>query len=274
MLTPSAATKRIALLDNVKTTRFSWADLESLITSDVISGRALYIGDAGRPNLFTWLITLNGASLSTDMAQRVVEVRLADPVYDGGWEAKVTAFMEDNREALVADMVAFLRRPTVELKRTTRWAMWENNVLARLDIANDCLDVVLRRRGEVDVEEEEAGDIEEYFRGKLEWLGYDVDRDDVFIPNAILTYWYNKATGSRERTRVVKTIIKQMRKEKKLTRLMDYKGEKGRGARWTGEHVRLEDRLQKDLPARLHAKLSEQEWSLLGIEFGPEDYVE
>jgi hypothetical protein len=83
---------RIALLDNVKTTRFSWAELEALITREVISGKRMYVGDASRPNLITWLITLNGASLSTDMAQRVVEIRLADPEYRETWESEVTAF--------------------------------------------------------------------------------------------------------------------------------------------------------------------------------------
>jgi hypothetical protein len=271
ILSRSAATKRIGLLDNVKTTRFSWAELEALITSTTISGRALYIGDAGRPNLFTWLITLNGASLSTDMAQRVVEIRLTDPVYDGDWETKVTAFMDDNRDAIFAGMVAFLRQPTRQLRRHSRWSVWERDVLSRIDVADDCIDVLITRRGEVDVEEEVAGDIEAYFQGKLEWLGYDIDRNDIFIPNSVMTYWYNKATGGRERTSAIKRAIKQMFQEKKLTRLRDYRNKKHRGARWIGYHVLLDERLQYDLAHRLKAKLSDQEWSLLGIELDQGD---
>jgi hypothetical protein len=38
MLTPTARTKRLAILDNVKSMRLSWAELESLITSPIISG--------------------------------------------------------------------------------------------------------------------------------------------------------------------------------------------------------------------------------------------
>ena len=63
LLSTAALDRRVALLDNVKTLRFSWADLEALITADVISGRALYVGEGRRPNTLVWLITLNRASL-------------------------------------------------------------------------------------------------------------------------------------------------------------------------------------------------------------------
>ncbi len=76
LLSAAALDRRVALLDNVKTLRFSWADLEALITADVISGRALYVGEGRRLNTLLWIITLNQASLSRDMAQRVVPVRL------------------------------------------------------------------------------------------------------------------------------------------------------------------------------------------------------
>jgi hypothetical protein len=63
LLSREARQKRIALLDNVKTFNFSWGDMEDLITSSVISGRQLYVGDGTRPNYLVWAITLNGASL-------------------------------------------------------------------------------------------------------------------------------------------------------------------------------------------------------------------
>lgn len=79
LLTPEASEKRIGTVDNLKSPRFSWGDFENLITASVISGKQMYIGDAQRPNLLTWIITINGASLSTDMAQRICEIRLAEP---------------------------------------------------------------------------------------------------------------------------------------------------------------------------------------------------
>src|SRR5437016_12783758 len=57
LLSPLALETRVAMLDNVKTLRFSWADLEALITTDVISGRQLYDGEGRRPNTLTWVVT-------------------------------------------------------------------------------------------------------------------------------------------------------------------------------------------------------------------------
>ena len=97
-------------MDNVKTFRLSSADLESLVTSPNINGHRLYHGQAGVPNYYTLFITLNGASLSKDFAQRVIPIRLARPTHRGGWEAEVDAFLAAQRERLLADLVGVLGR--------------------------------------------------------------------------------------------------------------------------------------------------------------------
>ena len=89
----------------------------------------MYVGEASRPNLITWLITLNGASLSTDMAQRVVEIRLADPEYRETWDSEVTAFIDANRDSILGDLIRFLRQPPKPLVRCSRWATWDGQVL-------------------------------------------------------------------------------------------------------------------------------------------------
>ena len=198
-LSPQAAQKRIATLDNLKTARFSWGDFENLITADTINGKRLYIGDASRPNLITWTITLNGASLSTDMAQRVVEIRLAEPSYSDTWEEEVAAFIDANREKIVADCLGFCNGPAKPMKRHTRWATWEAQVLSKVDHPDDCVSLILDRRGAVDVEQEESTIIEDYFANKLAGLGYDPERDDVFIPNDVAARWFNAATGDRKK---------------------------------------------------------------------------
>jgi hypothetical protein len=83
LLSPEGLIRRVALLDNVKSLRFSWSELESLITSPSVSGKRMYVGEAARPNVLTWFITLNGAALSTDMAQRSVIIKLAPPKRSG-----------------------------------------------------------------------------------------------------------------------------------------------------------------------------------------------
>jgi len=257
LLTAETALKRVALLDNLKTTRFSWAELESLITADVINGKRMYVGDASRPNLLTWVVTLNGASLSTDMAQRVVEIRLGEPNYTGGWEGESTSFIEANREKIYADIIGLLQREPKTLKRLSRWATWESQVLARVDDPNACLDLIINRRGEVDVEREEGEIIEDYFAQKLSGLGYDPQRADVFISNVTVAMWYNAATGDRKRTTGVTRTLKQLHDERTIWRLQPYRegGSGERGFRWVGEHADATDPVSYDLRRRIANQL-------------------
>src|SRR5205823_14432796 len=97
LLSPDTLTKRVALHDNVKTLRFSWSDLEALVTGPQINGYQLYVGDASRPNTLIWFITMNGASMSKDMAQRCVPIKLARPKYSGQWEEETIRFIDENR---------------------------------------------------------------------------------------------------------------------------------------------------------------------------------
>ena len=258
LLSAEAIHKRVATLDNVKTTRFSWAELESLITTDAINGKRLYVGDASRPNHLTWVITLNGASLSTDMAQRVVEIRLGEPQYQAGWEEKTKQLITKNREAIFADIVGFLKREQKPLKRLSRWATWESQVLARVDDPNACLDTIINRRGEVDVESEEGAIIEDYFAQKLFGLGYDPQRADVFIPNNIAALWYNAATGDRKKTTGVTRTLKQLHDERTVWRLQPYRDGHtgGRGFRWVGEYADMMEPVSTDLRGRLANQIS------------------
>jgi len=104
LLSPAARTLRLARIDNIKTFRFSWADLEGLITSPVISGHRMYKGEGRRPNTLTWALTLNGASLSKDMAQRVVVLKLQRPAYDPCWESSVRAYIAEYRLQILNDI--------------------------------------------------------------------------------------------------------------------------------------------------------------------------
>ncbi|MEI7686805.1 MAG: hypothetical protein WCL32_17435, partial [Planctomycetota bacterium] len=104
LLSPSAMTVRLARIDNIKTYRFSWADLESLITSPIISGHRMYQGEGRRPNTLTWAMTLNGASLSKDMAKRVMIVELRRPAYRPEWEQEVRAYIDKYRWHILNDI--------------------------------------------------------------------------------------------------------------------------------------------------------------------------
>ncbi len=116
MLTPAARTKRIALLDNVKSLKLSWAELESMITSPTISGRQLYVGEGQRPNLLTWFITLNGVSLATDMAQRSVIIKVVKGKNDGPWWEETRRYIDDHRSEIIGDIIGALRAEPFPLK--------------------------------------------------------------------------------------------------------------------------------------------------------------
>jgi hypothetical protein len=108
LLSPAARTLRLCRIDNIKSFRFSWADLEGLITSPVISGHRMYKGEGRRPNTLTWALTLNGASLSKDLAKRVIVVKLQRPTYCPTWEAETRALIQQFRWQIFNDIRLFL----------------------------------------------------------------------------------------------------------------------------------------------------------------------
>ncbi len=260
LLSPGAGSKRIALLDNIKRSRFSWAELEALVTIDAISGKRMYVGEASRPNYLCWVITLNGASLSTDMAQRVIEIQIREPDYDPSWEERINRFIAENRPALLADLVGFFQRPKKTLRRYSRWAAWEGEVLGRVEDPDGCLDLILERRGQADVEEQEGQIIEDYLAARLAALELDADRADVFIPNSVAARWYNAATGDRARVAAASRVLRQMISEGRISRLVTARaGSAGaRGFRWVGEHADASDVTHYDLEQRIARKAEER----------------
>lgn len=161
LLTPDATGKRILLMDNVKTFRLSSADLESLVTNPLVNGHRYYHGQAGVPNYFTLFITLNGASLSRDFAQRVIPVRLKRAKMREGWEAEVDAFLESSRRELIGDLMTVLNRSSAKLETLSRWGPWETGVIAKLKHAEKALASVAERTADMDADGEDVGRVQE-----------------------------------------------------------------------------------------------------------------
>jgi hypothetical protein len=200
LLSPAALDRRLALLDNVKALRFSWADLEALITIDVLSGRQLYVGEGRRPNTLVWLITVNHAGLSRDLAQRCVPIRLERPDYDPRWESEVTAFIDERRWDIIGDVLAELKRPVPRLERYCRWDAWEQDVLAHVRDPDAAQRHVAQRQQELDDEAPEADLVRAAFAQFLERRGHVPLRDVVFIPSRVAADVVNEATGERRPT--------------------------------------------------------------------------
>lgn len=252
LLSPDGLLKRIVLFDNLKSLRFSWQELEALITSTTISGKRLYVGEASRPNLLTVIVTLNGPALASDMAQRSCVIKLAKPKRSGTWEEETRRYINENRAAIIADIVAFLRSPRGELAQFSRWASWELDVLSCLPEPADAQKVILERQQIIDVEGEEAGILEEFFADQLGRLHYSPDADQVFIPSAIAGRWFNWAHNDQQKVGAVSRIIGQLIDEERIHRLRrNVCRSWGRGFVWHGAGSDVNEAIKTDIETRL-----------------------
>jgi hypothetical protein len=209
----------------------------------------MYVGEATRPNSLTFIITLNGVSLSTDLAQRCVVVKVKKPSYSGTWTEEVAAYIQANHAAIVADCLGFLRSPPNDISQFSRWGSWEQNVLSKLPEPSEATATIRERQVASDVESEESELIEELFGKKLAELNYNVKTERVFIPVAVAAKWYGEATGEKGMT-VMKASrsIRQKVDEGGFTRVQESPGRRhGRGFVWWGVDASGDSDMRTDL---------------------------
>lgn len=165
----AAEVPRIVRIDNIKTHRFSWAELEALITSADISGHQMYRGNAQKPNLYTFILTINGVSLSKDLAERTVVIKLKPPSYHAGWLAEVKAFISQHRAEIIGDAIEMLKTTGVVLptRGITRWEVWESAVLCKLENAEKVRRTIVERQAEIDDDRNES---EQFFNALREYI--------------------------------------------------------------------------------------------------------
>lgn len=259
LLSKEGGEKRVALLDNVKTLRFSWAELEALITGPTISGKRMYVGEGSRPNTLTWIITLNGVSLSTDMAQRAAVIKIRRPKHSGDWEADVSAYIAQHKAGIIGDLIAFLKQEPYPLERYTRWGLWERAVLSRFPCCQEIQQVIADRQSTSNVEDEEAGLIEEHFQKELEELGYSPLVESIFIPSRVACEWYNRATNEKHSTTGSTRSIKQKVQEKTFRCIkLCANRHHGRGFVWQSETHDPELEMHFDIESRI--ELNKERW--------------
>jgi hypothetical protein len=197
LLSPGARRQRVVLIDNIKSLKFSWAELEALITSDVISGHEMFVGEGQRPNTLTNCLTVNGASLSRDMAQRTVVIKVQRPKYSATWDNDTRAFINANRWAIIGDCVNILRRPAARLASYSRWGAWEAGVLSHVGDPAECQRVIAERQEGIDDDANESATVREGFRAELARRQHDADTEAVWIPASVAAWILNESTGER-----------------------------------------------------------------------------
>lgn len=204
LLSPASWGKRIALIDNLKTVRYSNDFLERLVTRMEITGHRLYSGFASRPNLLTWVVTVNGAYFSTDMARRSVVIRLDRPEDTPvKWDAETLKFIEENREEIAADVRWHLEvKKPAPLKKIDTWGPWCMDVLFRCKNPNDLLKHTGNERNKIDADKQEVELALDHLRGCIAShfeedgeKAATVDNSLVWAPSA----WYVQALRSLKR---------------------------------------------------------------------------
>jgi hypothetical protein len=234
----------VALLDNIKKLRFSSAELESLITNDLISGRALYVGEGCRPNTLTWFLTLNSATLSKDLAQRCVIIRLNRPPYDATWEGRLWAYIDERRWEIIGDIVALLKAEKPKLEKYTRWGPWEQEVLTCVPYPEACQSLIARRQAAVDGDQEDTDNVREAFYQAIKLYRGDPDKEVLFIKGEDAAQLYSLATGKDCERQTAANYVKAL----DIPELRKTRGgvRKLHGFRWTGHKADAKARAVSD----------------------------
>ena len=272
LLSPEGLNKRIVRLDNVKTSKFSWAELEAFITAPTISGKKLYVGEGQRPNTMTWMATLNGASLGADIAPRSILIYLKRPNYAGDWDADTNLYLTTHRTAIIADIISFLALTSNPCTHT-RWGPWEQQVLTKLPAPQRVQDVIKDRQKATDVEAEEIQMVEEFIAEKLTRLEFDPVYERIHIPSPVAAQWYIDCTKERKTIIAASRTLAQACSEHR-TQFLSVNSSRtyGRGFVWTGsaaipEEYGVMPDIAYDLTDRLELKRQQKKWGTDGPEF-------
>ena len=252
LLSPSSWGARVVLLDNLKTSRFSSDFLEKLITRDEITGHRLYTGFATRPNLLTWIATVNGAYFSTDMAMRSVVIRLNRPPDTAeDWDAKTVRFMEKYRAEIVADVRWHLEElEPANLNRVDRWATWCLQVLSRCKRPNKLLSHICEQRDSIDADKTEMTLALDHLRGCIashfsaNGPSFALDTSVVWAPTA----WFVQALRALKRDLTDRQAQQFMARLVSTKRFHKAPTKSQRGYCWVGAKVDLENLpVQRDI---------------------------
>ena len=191
LLSPSARNKRVALFDNLKAFRFSSDLFESLVTCEDINGHRLNHGHASRPNHLTFAVTVNGASYSKDMAERSVVIKLKPPNRSGTWYKETLALVEQHRGEVIADVRWHLARKRKPLPKYDRWEVWCEDVLARLPEASKLIELLEKRRKEIDEDDQASADFTQHLEACIRGHGTGTNPDTTraFIPSPLMLQW-------------------------------------------------------------------------------------
>ena len=131
LLSSEGRERRIALFDNI-TSSFKGANLADFITAEKITGMAPYgHGEESRPNDLTWVATMNGGNVDTDMATRTYKLKIRKPTtYAPRWEQETRALIAANGPQILADIAHMMANSTERERHGSRFALFDAVVLS------------------------------------------------------------------------------------------------------------------------------------------------
>ncbi|MBO4304635.1 MAG: hypothetical protein J6A21_08630 [Lentisphaeria bacterium] len=197
---------RILRLDNVTGILHS-SNLAMLVTSGSISGRASYgKGEESRPNNLTYVVTINGATVDTDIASRSYYIMIKKPKMNPNWTGNVIDYIVQNRFQIFSDIIDLISsHRTFDIPPVTRMPAFETTILQAAcgtpEQYQRVMETLLLTKEETNMDEELAKRIEEEIVQKLlsvkSALGspvIDPRTDKVFIRTYVLENWFKNET--------------------------------------------------------------------------------
>lgn len=214
ILSPGASQNRVCLVDNLKSLRFSSADFEGLITATTVSGHKMWSGEGQRPNTLVWAITVNGATMSGDLAERCVVIRLARPLHDPEWRSTVSAFIRERRWNIIADIEALLlgneEQNHVGQINYSRFADWDKCVLAKVGDVARLNALRAERSQQLNDDIDESSIVRECIVRKMQANGGNATTGHYLIGATILANWIEEVNKDRGKPLKVTGYLKTL----------------------------------------------------------------
>ncbi len=214
---------RIFRIDNVIGSLKS-ANLSRMVTMSSISGRASYgRGEESRPNNLTYVVTVNGATVDTDIASRAFYIMLKRPRMAVNWKENIFRYIDTHRMEIFADILDILKNHKIfsGCDPETRTPEFEYRVLQPACRTEEqyrkVFEFLRRKKGETNEDEEIARRLEEELFQNLNsgivkpCLGMppiNPRTDRIFIRSAVLEHWFSGAIWLDRRKPV--SVIKNL----------------------------------------------------------------
>ena len=213
---------RILRLDNVTGTLHS-SNLAMLVTSGSISGRASYgRGEESRPNNLTYVVTINGATVDTDIASRAYYIMVAKPKMNPHWTSDVIGFIQQNRMQIFSDIIDIIGNHEIyDIPPATRMPQFETMILQAAcgspEQYQRVISFLLTKKEETNTDEELARRIEEeliqHILSTKPLLGQDVidpHKDRIFIRSHVLEAWFKNESymDRRHPSEIIRNMAK------------------------------------------------------------------